>query len=151
MQRLEVNCAVRHIYVVSRLRVNIILPSTSGSPQWSLSLRLPHQNPVQTSPLPHTRHMLSPSHSSWFYPPAQYWVRSTEGRHDTNKNLEDSNFWHMPWRMAQAVLGQLDLEGGSNTFPRNDCNNYQSTRRNIPEHFNIRENGCENLQSLTDF
>jgi hypothetical protein len=28
-------------------------PSTSGSPQWSPSLRLPHQNPVHTSPLPH--------------------------------------------------------------------------------------------------
>jgi hypothetical protein len=28
-----------------------------GSPQWSLSLRLPNQNPVHTSPLPHTRHM----------------------------------------------------------------------------------------------
>jgi hypothetical protein len=32
--------------------VNIILLSTSGSPQWSRSLRLPHQNPVHTSPLP---------------------------------------------------------------------------------------------------
>ena len=42
---------------------NIILPSTSGSPQWSLSLRFPHQNPVHTSPLPHTRHMHGPSHS----------------------------------------------------------------------------------------
>jgi hypothetical protein len=26
----------------------------SGSPHWSLSLRFPHQNPVQTSPIPHT-------------------------------------------------------------------------------------------------
>jgi hypothetical protein len=41
----------------------------SGSPQWSLSLRLPHQHSVHTSPLPHTRHMPSPSHSSWFYHP----------------------------------------------------------------------------------
>ena len=49
--------------------LNIILPSTSGSPQWSLSLRLPHQNPVHTSPFPHTRHMPRPSHPSRFYHP----------------------------------------------------------------------------------
>ena len=43
--------------------LNIILPSASGSPQWSLSLRFPHQNPVYPSPLPHTCHIPRPSHS----------------------------------------------------------------------------------------
>jgi len=52
-----------------KIRLNIILPSTSGFPQWSLSLRFPHQNPVYTYPLPHTRHMPRPSHSSRFYHP----------------------------------------------------------------------------------
>jgi len=52
-----------------KIHLNIILPSTSGSPQWSPSLRLPHQNPVHASPLPHTRHMPCPSHSSRFYHP----------------------------------------------------------------------------------
>ena len=52
-----------------KIHLNIILPSTSGSPQWSLFLMFPHQNPVHTSPLPHKRHMPSPSHSSRFYHP----------------------------------------------------------------------------------
>jgi hypothetical protein len=53
----------------SKYPLNIIFPSTSGSPQCSLSLRLPHQHPVYTSTLPHTRHIPSPSHTSWFYHP----------------------------------------------------------------------------------
>jgi len=52
-----------------KIHLNIILPSASGSPQRSLSLRFPHQNPVHPSPLPHTRHMSRPSHSSLFYHP----------------------------------------------------------------------------------
>ena len=52
-----------------KIHLNIILPYWSGSSQWSLSLRFPHQNPVHTSPLPHTQHMPRPSHSSRFYHP----------------------------------------------------------------------------------
>ena len=43
---------------------NIIQPSTPRSPQWSLSLRFPHQDPTRPPILTHTRHMPSPSHSS---------------------------------------------------------------------------------------
>ena len=46
---------------------NIIHPSAPRPPQWSLSLRLPHQDPIQPPLLTHTRHMPSPSHSSRFY------------------------------------------------------------------------------------
>ena len=52
-----------------KIHINIIRPSTSRSPQWSLSLRFPHKNPVHTSPLPYTCHMPHPSHSSRFYHP----------------------------------------------------------------------------------
>jgi len=52
-----------------RIHLNIILPSAPGSTKWSLSLRFPHQNPVHASPLPHSRHMPRPSHSSCFYHP----------------------------------------------------------------------------------
>ena len=48
---------------------NIIHPSTPRSPQWSLSLRFPHQDPIRPPLLTHTRHMPSASHSSRFYHP----------------------------------------------------------------------------------
>ena len=40
-----------------------------GLPNGLFFLMFPHQNPVHTSPLPHTRHMPRPSHSSRFYHP----------------------------------------------------------------------------------
>ena len=43
------------------IHLNIILPSTPGSPKWSLSLRFSHQNPVYASPLPHIRYIPHPS------------------------------------------------------------------------------------------
>jgi hypothetical protein len=51
-----------------KIHLNIILPSTPGSPKWSISLGFPHQNPVYASPPTHTRYIPCPSHS-WFYHP----------------------------------------------------------------------------------
>ena len=52
-----------------KIHLNIIISSMSGFPQWSLSLKFPHWNPVHISPLPHTRHMPRPSNSSRVYHP----------------------------------------------------------------------------------
>ena len=52
-----------------KIHLNIILPSTSGSPKWSLSLRFLHQTPIYIPPLPHTRYIPRPSYSSRFYHP----------------------------------------------------------------------------------
>jgi len=44
-----------------KIRLNIILPSSPGSAKWS-PLQFPHQNPLCTSPIPHTCYMPRPSH-----------------------------------------------------------------------------------------
>jgi hypothetical protein len=41
-----------------KIHLNIILSSMPGSPEWSLFLRFPHQNPVYDSPAPHLSYML---------------------------------------------------------------------------------------------
>jgi hypothetical protein len=43
-----------------KMHPNIILLYTPGSPQWSLSLSFPHQNPIQASLLPHPRYFTQP-------------------------------------------------------------------------------------------
>ena len=56
-----------------KMHLNIILPSKSGSLQWSLSLRFPYQNPVYRSPLPLTNYMPRSYHSPPFYHPKYIW------------------------------------------------------------------------------
>ena len=64
-----------------KMHLNIILPSTPGCSKWSLSLKFSYQNPVYTSPLPHTCYMPRSSHSSRFYRPINigYGVQNAMG------------------------------------------------------------------------
>jgi len=56
---------------------NIIHPPTPRSPQWALSIRFPHQDPIRPpSPHPYVPHAQPISFFSILSPP-QYWVRST--------------------------------------------------------------------------
>ena len=49
------------------IHLNIIFPSTPGSPKWSLFCRSHHQNPEYTSLHPHVHYMPRLSHYSRFY------------------------------------------------------------------------------------
>ena len=84
-----------------KIHLNIILSSTSWSPQWPLSLRLPHQHPVHTSILPHTRHMPCPSHSSRFYHPHNL------GKEYRSFSSSLCSFLHSP--ITSSLLGQNTL------------------------------------------
>ena len=59
-----------------QIHLNIILPSTPRSLNWSISLRFPHRNPVYASP-PYVLHAPPISFFS-ILSPAQYLVRSTD-------------------------------------------------------------------------
>ena len=56
-----------------KIHLNSILPSKPGFSKWSPSLRLPHQNPIYSSTLPHMRFMPRPSHSSRSDHPNNIW------------------------------------------------------------------------------
>ena len=84
-----------------KIHINIILPSTSGSSQWSLSLRIPHQNPVHPSPLPHTRHMPRPSILLVFT------TRTIFGKKYTSLSSSLCNFVYSP--VTSSLLGPNTL------------------------------------------
>ena len=67
---------IQSIYHLLEIHPNIIQPSTPRSPQWSPSLRFPHQDPIHPLSSPYAPHAQPNSFFS-ILSPAQYWVRST--------------------------------------------------------------------------
>jgi hypothetical protein len=101
--------------------LNIILPSNSGSLQWSLSLRFPHQNPVHACP-PYALH--APPISSRFYHPQSvciyvciciciytyvYRLQENTRPPKTNEANEHQNKWESINKIPQFKKKQIKI------------------------------------------
>ena len=100
-----------HIPISHLLEIhpNIIHPSTPRSPQWSPSLRFPHQDPINQPLLTHTCHMLSPSQSSRFYHPHINTITTTTATTNTN-NYNNSSF--LNYKSADTTTVRLITDTG---------------------------------------
>ena len=91
------------------IRPNIIHPSTLRSPQWSLSLRFPHPDPIHPPLLTHTLHMPSPILS--IYPHHTSWrsvlILST---HEMG-NITDVKLWCTPGCLHLLYVSQMSADG----------------------------------------
>ena len=108
-----------------KFHLNIILPLMPGSPMWSLSLRLPHQNPKHTSPVSHTCYMPRPSHSSRFYHP------NNTGWKEEYKILSSSlcSFLHSP--VTSSLLGSNMIKHPQPALlPQCERSNFTPTQNN---------------------
>jgi hypothetical protein len=87
-----------------KIHLNIILPSTPSLPRGLFLSGFPTNNPVYTSPLPHTCYMPRPSHSSWFDHPNN---RVSQQVWQQIESLSDS--WHrkgisLHFTQAEALM-----------------------------------------------
>jgi hypothetical protein len=83
------------------IHLNIILPSTSGSPQWPLSLRFPHQHPVH--PLSSPIRATCPAHLIHL----DFTTRTILGKEYRSFSSSLCNFLHSP--VTSSLLGPNTL------------------------------------------
>ena len=77
-----------------KIHFNIILPSTPGSPKWSLSLWFTHHNPVYAWPLPYTRYVPCPSHFVSLSSAGEHYWKHCDGACVVKQNIpERSRVW----------------------------------------------------------
>ena len=84
-----------------KIHLNIILPSASGFPLWSLSLRFPHQNPVHPSPC--SKRATFPAHLILL----DFTTRTIFGKEYISLNSSLCNFLHSP--VTSSLLGPNTL------------------------------------------
>ena len=89
------------------IRPNIIHPSTPRSPQWSLSLRFPHQDPIHPPLLTHTRHMPSPSPNSPYYSQRKMKVILNSIQCNKTENSRSLMLSYQNWILFFTVVTQL--------------------------------------------
>ena len=93
---LKIHCNITLNYLI--INIFNIKPVCS---KWSISLGLPHQNPVCISPLPHTCYLPRPSHSSRFI------IRIIFGKEYGPLNSSLCSLLHSP--VPSSLLGTNNL------------------------------------------
>ena len=109
-----------------KIHLNIILPSKLRSPQRSLSFRFPHQDPVHTSILPHTRYISRPSHFLHFI------TRTIWGEEYRSLRPLLRSFLHSPVTSSLSGPNILLNTPFSNTLSIRRCNNSEVNRIWVP-------------------
>jgi hypothetical protein len=87
-----------------QIHPNIIHPSTRRFPQWSLSLRFPHQDPVHPHLLTHTRHM---PFFAWYWEIKDILIPKTKFG-----NQQDKVFQVCPLQYSRSVILNPLLKNG---------------------------------------